>query len=151
MNRVRTLTMVVLAAMAFSSVAFSQMGGRGGPRVVSPEVSADGTVTFRILAPNAQNVALEDNDIGVMLSGGGPGPLAGSATPAVPAGTKMPKGGVVFTKNAEGIWEGSFGPVPAGSYRYAFKVDGVRVLDPVNTRISESNASVWNMFTVSGS
>ncbi len=151
MNRARTLTMVVLAAMAFSSVALSQMTGRGGPRVVSPEVSTDGTVTFRVLAPNAQNVALEDNDIGVMLSGGGPGPLAGSTTSAVPVGTKMPQGGVVFTKNAEGIWEGSFGPLPPGAYRYAFKVDGVRVLDPVNTRMSESNASVWNMFTVSGS
>ena len=118
--------------------------------MVSPEVSQDGTVTFRILAPNAEKVQLLD-DIGVMLSGGGPGPLSGSSVPAVPPGTKMPQGGLVFTKNADGLWEASSGPLPPGAYRYAFQVDGVRVLDPVNTHTSESNTLVWSMFSVSGS
>ena len=86
-----------------------------------------------------------------MLSGGGPGPLSGSSVPAVPPGTKMPQGGLVFTKNADGLWEASSGPLPPGAYRYAFQVDGVRVLDPVNTHTSESNTLVWSMFSVSGS
>ena len=34
---------------------------------------------------------------------------------------------------------------------YAFQVDGVRVLDPVNTHTSESNTLVWSMLSVSGS
>jgi enterochelin esterase family protein len=143
---------VVLAALVLPLIAIAQPAGFAtGPKVVSPEVSPEGVVTFRILAPNAQKVMLLDSDIGIMLSGGGPGSLAGSTTPAVPAGTTMPKGGPIFTKNAVGIWEASFGPVPPGAYRYAFLVDGVRVLDPVNTRTSESNMNVWNMFTVSGS
>jgi enterochelin esterase family protein len=108
-------------------------------------------VTFRILAPKAEKVQLMDSDIGGMLSGAGPGPLAGSSVPAVPLGTKMPQGGLVFTKNADGVWEASFGPVPPGAYRYAFLVDGVRVLDPANTHTSESNTMVWSMFSVSGS
>jgi enterochelin esterase-like enzyme len=143
---------LILFVLAVPSSSIAQPPGVApGPKVVSPEVSPDGTVTFRILAPNAQKVALMDNDIGVMLSGAGPGPLAGSTTPAVPAGTKLPQGGLVFAKNADGIWEASFGPVPPGAYRYAFLVDGVRTLDPVNTRTSESNTNVWSMFTVSGS
>lgn len=149
LNALIALTLFVLAVPS-SSIA-QPPGVAPGPKVVSPEVSPDGTVTFRILAPNAQKVALMDNDIGVMLSGAGPGPLAGSTTPAVPAGTKLPQGGLVFAKNADGIWEASFGPVPPGAYRYAFLVDGVRTLDPVNTRTSESNTNVWSMFTVSGS
>jgi enterochelin esterase family protein len=145
------LSTAVLAVAAFSSVAIAQSAGRGGPRLVSPEVSADGHVTFRIFAPRAEKVTLEDNDIGVMLSGGGPGSLSGSSTPAVPPGLKMPQGGPVFTRNENGIWEATFGPVPPGAYRYVFQVDGVRVLDPVNTRTAESNANVWSLFTVSGS
>jgi enterochelin esterase-like enzyme len=141
-----------LAASCLPSIAVAQPPRVAtGPKVVSPEVSTDGTVTFRIFAPNAQKVSIIDNDIAVMLSGGGPGPLAGSTTPAVPPGTKLPEGGLVFTKNADGVWESSFGPIPPGAYRYVFLVDGVRTLDPVNTRTSESNTNVWSMFTVPGS
>jgi len=124
----------VLAAVALSSNAAAQppagRGGRGGPAVVSPEISADGPVTFRILAPDANKVAFLDDDFGPMLSAGGPGPIAGSTTPAVPAGLRVPQGGLTFTKNQNGIWEASFGPLPPGAYRYAFQVDGVRVLGP---------------------
>ena len=145
----------VLAAAALSSNAAAQpaagRGGRGGPAVVSPEISADGHVTFRILAPDANKVTFLDNDFGPMLSAGGPGPIAGSTTPAVPAGLRVPQGGITFTKNQNGIWEASFGPLPPGAYRYALQVDGVRVLDPVNTRISESNTMLWNLFSVPGS
>jgi enterochelin esterase family protein len=126
-------------------------GFQAGPKIVSPEVSPERIVTFRILAPNAQKVMLFETDISGMLAGGGPGPLAGATTPAVPEGTKVPQGGLVFAKNADGIWEASFGPVPPGAYRYAFLVDSVRTLDPVNTHTSESNTNVWSMFTVSGS
>jgi enterochelin esterase-like enzyme len=155
MNCPRILTTVVLAAAGLSSIALAQpagaQGGRGGPSVVSPEVSADGHVTFRILAPDVQKVVFLDNDFATMLSAGGPGPLAGSTAPAVPAGLRVPEGGLTFTKNQNGVWETSFGPLPAGAYRYAFQVDGVRVLDPVNTRTAESNVMVWNLFSVPGS
>jgi enterochelin esterase-like enzyme len=143
---------IAFAAFAFPTSSIAQPPRVApGPKVVSPEVSADGRVTFRIFAPNAQKVALIDNDIAVMLSGAGPGPLAGQTAPAVPTGTKLPEGGLVFAKNSDGVWEASFGPVPPGAYRYAFLVDGVRTLDPVNTHTSESNTNVWSMFTVSGS
>ena len=33
-------------------------GGRGGPAVVSPQIEADGRVTFRVLAPNATTVTV---------------------------------------------------------------------------------------------
>ena len=155
MKLVRMLVTAAVAAAGLSPMAVAQpvaaRGGRGGPAVVSPEVSADGNVTFRVLAPDATKVTFLDNDIGVMLSGGGPGALAGASTPAVPAGLKMPTGGLAFTKKQDGIWEASFGPLPPGAYRYAFQVDGVKVLDPANTRISESNTTLWSLFSVPGS
>jgi enterochelin esterase family protein len=97
------------------------------------EVSADGHITFRILAPNAQNVRVNAGDI----------PGIG--------------GGLVLTKSTNGVWEGTLGPVQAGEYRYNFNVDGVPVVAPRNpgtaetATISESNDTIWSLVNVPGS
>ncbi len=108
--------------------------GRGGPPRPAPvEVSADGHVTFRILAPNAQTVRVSASDI------------PGTA------------GGVVLTKNTNNVWEGTIGPVQPGEYRYNFNVDGLAVVAPRNpatpetATTSESNDAIWSLFNVPGS
>ena len=68
-----------------------------GPRVTSPEVAADGRVTFRILAPKAQAVRL----LGDIPSEG----------PTVPM---QPPTGRALTQGAEGVWEATVGPRRAG-------------------------------------
>jgi len=76
--------------------------------VVSPEVSADRRVTFRILAPKAQEVRLSGSDI-----------------PGNGQGAEMAQG-------TNGVWEATLGPIGPGAYRYNFNVDGVSVIDPRN-------------------
>jgi enterochelin esterase family protein len=66
--------------------------------------------------------------------------------PAAP----LPSTGPEFIKNDAGVWEAIVGPLPPGAYRYVFQVDGVRVLDPVNTRTAESRDNMWSLFTVPG-
>ena len=110
-------------------------GRPGGPAVVSPDVAADGRVTFRVLAPDAAKVTFVDNDGVSSSSSLGP----------------PPAGGLAFTKGENGVWEATYGPLPAGAYRYAFQVDGVKALDPVNTHTSESNTAIWSLFAVPGS
>src|SRR5678810_560138 len=65
--------------------------GRGfgpqGPRVISPEVSAERKLTFRILATNAENVRLNPGDL-----------------QALGEGTTMAKG-------TNGVWETTVGPI----------------------------------------
>ena len=79
--------------------------GRGpGVTVKSPEVSADGKVTFRLYAPAAQNVA------------------------ARVAGTEVP-----MTKDEKGIWSGVTDVLKPDIYQYTFLVDGASVPDPANT------------------
>jgi enterochelin esterase-like enzyme len=115
--------------------------GRGGapaPQVVSPETNSDRSVTFRILAPNAQTVRVSGGDM-PQLAGGGRG-----ADPAA-----APRG--QMTKGADGVWSVTVGPVDPGAYRYNFNVDGVTVIDPRNPSISESNANVWSLVYVPGS
>jgi enterochelin esterase-like enzyme len=146
--RFRSSSMAVaFSFLCFSIAAIAQPLGTT-PKVDSPEVAQDGTVTFRIFAPSATKVTIDVGDIEELASAGGPGPFAGSTTPVTPP--NYPKGGLVFTKNVDGVWEATVSPVPAGAYRYAFYIDGVRTLDPVNTHTSESNLNVWSMFTVSG-
>jgi enterochelin esterase family protein len=112
--------------------------GRGPqtPQVISPEVSADRMVTFRILAPQAETVQLRGSDIPQLMGGGRGAP---------------PNLGPTFTKAENGVWEATIGPVDPGAYRYNFLVNGVTVIDPRNPSVSESNTNVWSLFTVPGS
>src|SRR6185436_18635524 len=56
-----------------------------------------------------------------------------------------------LTRNGEGVWEGTFGPVPAGAYRYVFTVDGVTVVDSRNPMTSQTNTTVYSLAVVPGS
>jgi enterochelin esterase-like enzyme len=146
----------VVAAGVFTAIAVAQPpggggGGRGrGPTVNSPEVTGDGHVTFRISAPKAEKVTLSGSDITVLFTGGGAGGITGTNIMTVMPATPLPTTGPEFTKNDSGIWEATVGPLPPGAYRYVYQVDGVRVLDPVNTHTAESLGNMWSMFTVSG-
>lgn len=76
--------------------------------VVSPECNKDGSVTFRLKAPNASEVELECQ----MFDGTRP----------------MSKGG-------DGVWSITVKPEEPDIYPYAFVVDGTRVADPCNVDI----------------
>ncbi|MBK9137853.1 MAG: esterase [Verrucomicrobia bacterium] len=124
----KTLKSPVLApfaALALVASAVAQRPNVPAP-VISPEVTADRQVTFRVLAPKAESVR-----------------LAGSDLPGIGQGKDMAKG----TNN---VWEVTLGPLPPGSYRYHFNVDGVAVLDPRNPRTSESNENSWSLVHVPG-
>ena len=84
--------------------------GAAAPVFSSPEVMTDKRVVFRIFAPKADEVRL--------------------------AGTDIPQNreGLVMTKAGNGVWEITVGPLPPGSYRYNFNIDGVPVIDPPRPR-----------------
>jgi len=113
------------------------MAGRG-PQVTSPEVLPDRRVAFRILAPQAHNVRLTGSDIPALATGG-----RGAVISEAPAPGEM-------TKNENGVWEITLGPINPGAYRYNFNVDGVAVIDPRSPAVSESNNNVWSLVYVPG-
>jgi len=128
MNRHR---LAFVAALVLSGATLAaQQGGRGGaqaPQVVSPDVSADRRVSFRIVAPQAREIRLNASDI-----------------PGLGQNTRL-------TKADNGVWELTVGPLDSGAYRYNFNVDGVATIDPRNPAISESNNNVWSLVYVPGS
>ena len=104
-------------------------GGRGGapqPAVISPEVTADRHITFRINAPQAQTIRMNASDI----------PNLGQSS--------------ALSKGENGVWSTTVGPVEPGAYRYNFNVDGVATIDPRSPAISEANANAWSLVYVPG-
>src|SRR5450432_2050187 len=87
----------------------------------SVAVSADHRVTFRIRAPDATMVTLN----GDFLLG----------APAVQ-----------LTKDADGVWTYTSGPLTPDSYTYNFTVDGVMVLDTRSQNFKDTPNSLFNFF-----
>ena len=106
-------------AIFMAAAAFAQQD-----TLVSPEVHADRTITFRLRAPKATEVA-----------------VAGEWTR--PDG--MPNAPQKLTKGADGVWSTTVGPVDANTYIYVFNVDGMTITDPVNPSVklrARTNASM---------
>ena len=103
MRRIGKLLAGALCAFAVTApAAFAQPGAP----FTSPEVSADGRLTLRYLAPNAKSVTAD-------------GELDGKPHP--------------LTRGDNGVWSVTIGPLAPDIYTYAFNVDGVTALDPLNT------------------
>jgi len=100
---------------------YHSSGGASQPqRLVSPEVHPDRTITFRLRAPEANQVSLSFQ------------------------GTKP------MTKGADGIWSATAGPVEAEIYQYNFVVDGVRILDPGNPHLKNGRTIDASIVEVPG-
>ena len=120
------LVSITLLPMPQSALAQPNFGDRP-PEFVSPEVLDEKKVVFRIHAPNSQEVRLIGTDF-----------------PDIGQGVEMKKG-------EDGVWAATLGPVPAGAYRYHFRVDGLSVVDPRNPATSETNSNVASLVYVPGS
>lgn len=90
---------------------------------VSPQVHADGTITFRFFDPNAQKVMLT-------LEGALPVPMQ---------------------RNARGVWSATTPPLKPELYGYSFIADGVPTFDPFNPLLKPNLMMVENMVLVPGS
>lgn len=91
--------------------------------VVSPEYNADGSVTFRVNAPNASKVELECQ----MFSGTRP-----------------------MAKDANGAWSITVKPEVPDIYPYAFVIDGTKVADAANMFIFPNEGFKYSLADVRG-
>ena len=91
----------ILFGFALSAVAALAQGPQA---IISPEVHADRTVTFRFRAPNAKEVQ-----------------LAREGAPRVP-----------MQKDDQGNWTVTTDPLEPDYYGYTFVADGVGLIDPSN-------------------
>jgi len=92
------------------AVVAALQGGTAPPPLVSPDVGADGRVTFRLRAPDARKVAVSSWDLTPWLGGSA----------------------MEMARDAQGVWSLTVGPVDPGLYDYVLEVDGVRSVDMAN-------------------
>jgi enterochelin esterase-like enzyme len=90
--------------------------------VISPEVHADGSVTFRFRDPNAKEVMLA-------LEGAKP---------------------VAMQRDDEGVWSATTEALAPDYYGYSFIADGVRLTDPSNSLIKPNLLGISNVVHVPG-
>ena len=83
---------------------------------------ADGRVTFRVRAPNAKEVA-------VSRSGA----------------ERLP-----MTRDDQGVWSATTAALSPDIYQYTFNVDGVALLDPLNSWVAPNLLNMSNMVRVPG-
>jgi enterochelin esterase family protein len=78
--------------------------------------------------------------------------IVGTDIPSLAGGRGAPPSAnaSAMKKADSGVWEVAVDPVPPGSYRYNFNVDGVAVIDPRNPSTSESNTNTWSLVHVPG-
>ena len=116
---------------------FAQQALFGGAPIVSPEVKADHTVTFRIQASAADSVQ-----------------ITGDFLPTVKMKTQWGlidvPGTAKMTKDEKGIWTFTSKPLESDLYSYTVLVDGFKTTDPNNVYIIRDVASVFNVFIVGG-
>jgi enterochelin esterase-like enzyme len=91
--------------------------------IVTPEVQADQTVTFRIAAKDANTVSLILPDINI---------------------TKP------IEKNDSGVWSITLGPFEPDIYAYNFFVDGTHTVDPMNPNMKRGLGLTTSLVEVPG-
>jgi len=130
-----TLTLIVCAMLALMALGPSGMAAATAPAkpmaisANAPTVNPDRTVTFSLRAPQATQVTLNwQNMVG-----------------RSPAANPYP-----MTKDANGVWSITMGPLDPNWYGYGFIVDGLKIADPANRDIWSGATSAWSYVFVPG-
>ena len=111
--------------MAMGGVAQQQLGQR--PRVKSPVMNSDGTVTFNLYAPQAQHVSVNGDFRGTR-------------------GRRLE-----MKKQENGVWTATTDTLAPELYSYSLFVDGQRFTDPANSYVNRDISTLSNIFIVSRS
>lgn len=127
----------VMCLIAVATPALCQQNIFGGKQVVSPEINADGSVTFRYASREAKDVKID----GDML------PLTKVETPfGMMDGYKPTE----MHCGNDGVWTFTSSKLNPDLYSYHFVVDGLSLPDPANICQMRDGNSFTNTFLVSG-
>lgn len=131
----KKLSLIFAFAIMFMANAFAQQALFSGKTLVSPEINADKTVTFRLYAPKAVTVQLT-------------GDFLPKTTVQTPFGVQE-SDGVADMKEENGVWTYTTPqPLAPELYSYKFKVNGMDMLDPSNVYRTRDITTFVNIFII---
>lgn len=117
------LALVFLSAG--SLVHAQEISAMQAPKVVSPEVALDNSVTFRVFSPSANTVTVNGSWMAF-----------GETLPLI--------------KQENGIWSVTVDPLPPSMYHYNYFVDGVSAIDPTNPEALRDGTRYASLLMVPG-
>ena len=95
------------------------------PKVISPEVAPDNSVSFRVFSPNANEVTVNGSWMGFRET-------------------------LPLTKGEDGVWSATIDPLPSSMYHYNFFIDGVSAIDPTNPEALRDGTRYASLLMVPG-
>jgi len=126
--------LTIVTSMIFCGAVIAQesptttVGTGGGDarseQIRSPEVLADGRITFRLLAPKATEVLVQGN---------------------WPSGRDT-----AMSKDSSGLWTVTTAALEPELWAYTYSVDGVRALDPNNYNVQRDGVGFMNTVLIAG-
>ena len=133
----RIFIVAVLCLMGMAAYSQQNLNFGQGPQVVSPEIHADNTVTFNMVAPTAQKVQIT-------------GDFLPTQKMDTPYGSYDAPGVVDLVKDEKGVWSFTSEVLKPELYMYNLIVDGVKVTDPLNVYSIRDINNLFNIFLIGG-
>ena len=124
-NNHYSLTLALLCCLMSAAASYGQQALGMRPRVTSPVVNQDGTVTFSFYDPSAQRVSVNGDF------------------------EEIRDQRLDMTKQENGVWTVTTAPLNPELYSYSFSVDGQRFVDPANSYVNRDINTLSNIFIVS--
>jgi enterochelin esterase-like enzyme len=120
----KSLALCLLLGVSFRIQA-QEISAMQAPKVVSPEINTDNSVTFRVLSEKANEVSINGSWMGF--------------------GKTLP-----LTKGDQGVWSVTIDPLPSTMYHYNFFIDGVAAIDPTNSHALRDGTRYASLLIVPG-
>jgi enterochelin esterase-like enzyme len=120
----KSLALLLLLGVS-TNVKAQEISAMSAPRVVSPEVNADNSVTFRILSEKANEVTLNGSWMGFRET-------------------------LPLVKGEQGVWAVTIKPLSSSMYHYNFFIDGVAAIDVTNPHALRDGTRYASLLMVPG-
>ncbi len=131
------ISLTLLIGLFITIGTYAQQALWGGANIVSPDIHEDNTVTFSLMAPNADTVRIT-------------GDFLPTEKMKTPYGMFDVPGKALLTKDEKGLWTFTSAPLNSDLYSYSFIVDGMIIGDPNNVYKIRDVASVADVFIIKG-
>ena len=120
------ISLIVFLLLIFGQNAKAQeISAMQAPRVISPEIAPDNSVSFRVFSPNANEVTVNGSWMGFRET-------------------------LPLTKGENGVWSATTDPLPSSMYHYNFFIDGVSAIDPANPEALRDGTRYASLLMIPG-
>ena len=133
----KQMMMAVLCLMGTTVQAQQNLNWGQGTQVASPDVHADNTVTFNLIAPEAQKVQIT-------------GDFLPPKTVSYQGNTYETPGVADLVKNEQGVWSFTTDKLKPELYTYNMLVDGVKIIDPLNVYNVRDINNLFSLLLIGG-